>query len=359
MIRVLVVDDSAVVRQVLTQELKKDPLIEVIGAAPDPYVAREMIAAHRPDVLTLDLEMPRMDGLSFLRQLMKHHPLPTLIVSSLTPKGSALALEAMAAGAVEVVQKPGAAYRVGDLGMYLREKVKSAAGIDLKALQASLQVSSPPPAPLLSVRTQTVVAIGASTGGTIALEKILRALPVDAPGIVISQHMPPGFTQAFAERLSTLCKVKVREAKHGDPILTGGVLIAPGNQHLLVKTSGARSFVELSDEAPVNRHRPSVDVMFRSVARALGPAAVGVILTGMGADGADGLLEMKRAGATMIAQDEASCVVFGMPREAIERGAADEIVPLDGVAARVLEVVRERARVWKGRPEDGTSNDLL
>lgn len=336
--RVLVVDDSAVVRQVFTRELRRDPEIEVVGSAPDPYVARDMIVELKPDVLTLDIEMPRMDGLTFLRKLMHYYPLPVVIVSSLTPKGGELALEAIDAGAVEVMCKPDASYAVGDLAVQLADRVKAAAAVRVTKrskppAQATVQQLS------LSKTTNKVVAIGASTGGTQALQQVLMAMPTNSPGIVIVQHMPEHFTRSFAERLNQLCAIQVKEAENGDSVAPGKALIAPGNYHMLLRRSGANYFVEVKTGPLVNRHRPSVDVLFRSVARYAGRNSVGAILTGMGNDGAKGLLEMKQQGACTVAQDEATCVVFGMPREAIELGATDRVVPLDRISKTILEMV--------------------
>ena len=336
-IRVLVVDDSATVRNILSTELARDPGIEVVGTAPDPYVARDKIVMLKPDVITLDIEMPRMDGLTFLRKLMRHFPLPVIIVSSLTPKGGEVALEALQAGAVEVICKPGAAYSVGDLSVELADKIKAAARVNVRKLLDKKAAAPPAPVRLTMTRTTNkVVAIGASTGGTEALATILAALPASAPGIVIVQHMPEFFTRSFAERLNELCAIEVREAKDGDIVGPGRALLAPGNLHMLLRRSGAVYQVQVKSGPLVNRHRPSVEVLFKSTARFAGRNAVGVILTGMGADGADGLKEMHDAGAATIAQDEHSCIVFGMPKEAIARGGVDHIVPLERVAQKML-----------------------
>ena len=342
--RVLVVDDSAVVRQIFSRELAKDPELEVVGSAPDPYVARDLIVQLKPDVLTLDLEMPRMDGNTFLRKLMHYYPLPVVVVSSLTPAGGELAMEALAAGAVDVLCKPGAAFTVGDMTGQLIQKVKAAARVNMTA-RAHRPAAPPPaqPAKALSRTTNQILAIGASTGGTVALEAILRAMPPNAPGIVITQHMPEMFTKYFANRLDQIAQLQVREGADGDSVVPGVALIAPGNKHMLLKRSGARYYVNVRDGPRVNLHRPSVDVMFRSVAQAAGRNAVGVILTGMGGDGAQGLLEMKTAGARTLAQDEASCVVFGMPKVAIELGAADKVVALDAMPAEILRAVEASA----------------
>ena len=340
-IRVLVVDDSAVVRQVLCRELARLPGIEVVGSAANPYEARERVAELRPDVLTLDVEMPRMDGITFLRKLMEHFPLPVVIVSSLTTKGSRLALEALDAGAVAVIAKPESAFSVESVLVELEQAVRAAAVARVKK-----RAPSAPRASLALARTSNVIlALGASTGGTRALEDILTALPPNTPGIVVVQHMPETFTREFAERLDGLSRLTIREARDGDLVSTGTVLVAPGNRHLVVRRSGASYKVALRDAPRVNRHRPSVDVMFESVADHAGANAVGAILTGMGGDGAEGLLAMRRAGARTIAQDEKSCVVFGMPREAILRGAAEHIAPLEKIAGLLLELVAKGPKV--------------
>ncbi len=338
MIRTLIVDDSAVVRQIFERVLSHDKEIEVIGTAPDPFVARDLIVERKPDVVTLDIEMPRMDGLTFLRKLMRYYPLPVLVISSLTPKGSQLATDALRSGAVDVLCKPGAAYTVGDMAEDLVAKVKSASLVDLKRSTRAVELAEgAQPLPAIARTTHSVIAIGASTGGTVALEAILRVMPPNAPGIIVTQHMPQYVTQSFARRLDDHSRIEVREAQDGDSVVSGVALIAPGNRHLLLRRSGARYLVQVKDGPLVNHHRPSVDVMFRSVAQAAGRSAVGAILTGMGGDGARGLLEMREAGARTVAQDEASCVVFGMPKVAIELGAAEQVVPLDRIAHCVLE----------------------
>ncbi len=342
MIKVLVVDDSAVVRRIFCQELDKDSEIEVVGAAPDPYVARDMILDLRPDVLTLDIEMPRMDGITFLRKLMRHHPLPVVVVSSLTAKGGELAMEAAAAGAVEVMCKPGAAYTVGGMAADLRDKLKAAAAANVQQLQQDDVSDSPHDLPALTRTTNQILAIGSSTGGTVAIEKILTTLPANTPGTVIAQHMPALFTNSFAERLNGICRMEVREACEGDSVSPGVALVAPGNKHLLLRRSGARYYVNVKDGPKVCQQRPSVDVMFRSVARAAGKNAVGVILTGMGKDGARGMLEMKEAGARTLAQSEASCVVFGMPKAAIELGGVDEVIGLHRMSRAILDTISAR-----------------
>jgi two-component system chemotaxis response regulator CheB len=341
-IRVLIVDDSAMVRRIFTQELARDPEIEVVGSAPDPYVARDQIVALKPDVITLDIEMPRMDGLTFLRMLMRHYPLPTIIVSSLTPEGGELALEGLEAGAVDILCKPGPAYTVGDLSVELIDKIKAAAHIDVRRRLAPEPKRQPPAQRLAMTRTtHKVVAIGASTGGTEALATVLSALPADAPGILVVQHMPEFFTRSFAGRLNRLCAIEVKEAENNDAVAPGRVLVAPGNYHMLLRLSGGTRRVEVKGGPLVSRHRPSVDVLFKSVARHAGRNAIGIILTGMGADGADGMREMHDAGAETIAQDEASCVVFGMPKEAIARGGVDHVVPLDHIPQTLLQIAQK------------------
>ncbi len=346
-IRVLVVDDSAVVRNVFTAELAKDPAIEVVGAAPDPFVARDMLLEREPDVITLDMEMPRMDGITFLRKIMQYRPTPVIVVSSLTQAGGELAMEALAAGAMEVMCKPGAAYSVGDMTADLVEKVKevAATGLRVQAQRPDQPRLRPgAPSPSLTRTTNQILAIGASTGGTVAIERILSTLPPNVPGIVITQHMPELFTKFFANRLKSMSRLDAREAVDGDSVVPGVALVAPGNKHMLLKRSGARYLVEVKDGPRVNRHRPSVDVMFRSVARTAGKNALGVILTGMGGDGAQGLLAMREAGAHTIAQDEATCVVFGMPKVAIDAGAVEKVLPLDLIAPEVLRLAEESAR---------------
>jgi two-component system chemotaxis response regulator CheB len=325
-IKVLIVDDSAIVRKIFTEELSKYPDIEVIGTAPDPYAAR-------------DIEMPRMDGLTFLRKLMKYFPLPTIIVSSLTPKGGKLTLEAMEIGAVDVIAKPGGSYTVGDMSAQLAEKIRAASQARMIIRTQDSAVSQQAPLTALSQTTHKVIAIGASTGGTEALKQVLTRLPANSPGVVVVQHMPANFTASFAERLNSLCQVTVREAKDNDSIVTGVVLIAPGNFHMIMRRSGARYYVEVKTGPMVHHQRPAVDLLFKSTAKYAGSNAIGVILTGMGADGAEGLLEMRNAGASTIAQDEQTCVVFGMPKEAIKMGAAEKILPLDHIAPEMMRMV--------------------
>lgn len=350
-IRVLVVDDSAVVRQVMTAILGRERGLAVAVAA-DPLIAMEKMRRERPDVILLDLEMPRMDGLSFLRKIMAEDPIPVIVCSGLVGPDPEASLQALEEGAVEIVGKPqlGVKGFLEESAVLLVDAVRAAvrarprrrcnaappaAAPVAVALRGGSQPASEPR--VLRLTTDKVVAIGASTGGTEAVRELLAALPPTAPGIVIVQHMPEVFTRAFAERLDESCQVEVKEAQHGDRVLAGRALIAPGNRHATLVRSGAHYAVELSDGPLVSRHRPSVDVLFRSVARAAGPNALGVIMTGMGADGAAGLLEMKRAGASTIAQDEATCVVFGMPKEAIDRGAVDEILPLHRIPRAILD----------------------
>ena len=339
MIRVLVVDDSAVVRKVFSEELSRDPEVDVIGTAPDPYIARDKIVQLKPDVITLDVEMPRMDGLSFLRKLMKHHPMPVIVVSSLTPKGGEMAMEALEIGAAEVMCKPGEAYTVGEMSRDLIEKIKAVARMRFDQRPQQSVKDIPPPRPALLRTTLKIVAIGASTGGTEDLKEVLIRFPVNAPATVVVQHMPEQFTRAFAERLNGLCAVEVKEGQTGDTLRPGLVLIAPGNKHMVLQRSGAVYSVLIKDGPRVHHQRPAVDVLFRSVARVAGNNAVGVILTGMGADGAAGLLEMKQSGARTIGQDEASSVVYGMPKEAFNLGAVDRQVPLGKVTDEIIAAV--------------------
>jgi len=334
-IRVLVVDDSAVVRKALSDELSRYPDIEVVGTAMDPYVARDKIVELRPDVLTLDVEMPRMDGLSFLERLMQHYPLPVIIVSSLTPKHSEAAVRALAIGAVDVVPKPGTQYSVPDVERHLVAAVRAASRARLQKRQAA--APGAPAAHIGQLRTtDRIIAIGASTGGTGAIEEVLRRFPANAPATVITQHMPAGFTASFAQRLNQHCAVNVREARDGDILTPGIALVAPGNFHLVVQRSGAQWLVRVKDGPLVHHQRPAVDVMFQSVAKAAGRNAVGVVLTGMGEDGARGLVAMREAGAWTVAQDEQTSVVYGMPRAAFEQGGACEVRPLSEITDAVF-----------------------
>lgn len=341
-IRVLIVDDSAVVRKVLTEELDRERGIEVIGSAPDPYVARDKIVQLKPDVVTLDIEMPRMDGLTFLKKLMKYYPLPVIVVSSLTQKGGAMAMDALSSGALEVISKPTEAYSVGDMSLQLADKIRAVANVRLAPRQASrLETDSRTriQSTALGKTTNKILVIGASTGGTEAIKSVLTALPQNSPGIIIVQHMPAKFTTSFAQRLDSLCNIQVKEAASGDTVANGCALLAPGNFHMLLKRSGTRYYVEVKNGPMVHHQRPSVDVLFRSVAKTAGANAVGILMTGMGADGAKGLLEMKEMGAGTIAQDEKSCVVFGMPKEAIKLGAADKIVALHDIPQTALNMI--------------------
>jgi len=338
-IRVLIIDDSAIVRKIFSEELARYPDIEVVGTAPDPFVARDKIVNLKPDVITLDIEMPRMDGLTFLRKLMRFYPLPAVVVSSLTTKGGKLTLEALDIGAVDVIAKPGASYSVGDMSAQLADKIRAAALVKMVRKGTDVEAVKYEPIASLAQTTNKVVAIGASTGGTEALKVLLTQMPGNSPGMVIVQHMPANFTTAFAERLNGLCKVTVREAKDNDSVTTGTALIAPGNYHMLLRRSGARYYVEVKTGPMVHHQRPAVDILFKSTAKYAGANAIGAILTGMGADGAAGLLEMKNMGASTIAQDEKTCVVFGMPKEAIKTGAVDKILPLHQIAAEIIRMV--------------------
>lgn len=350
-IRVLVIDDSASVRQTMASILEEDPEIEVMATAGDPFIAARRMQDEVPDVITLDVEMPRMDGITFLRKLMHQCPVPVVMCSSLTEEGSETLLQALEAGAVDVILKPrvGVADHLTEHHLEIRDVVKAAAKARIRGRRAEAPghqlaekkltadaVLPPPSGKAMSRTTEMVVCMGASTGGTEALREVLQALPANSPGIVIVQHMPERFTKAFAKRLDGLCEVSVKEAEQGDPVLRGHVLIAPGGRHMMLERQGARYQVAVKDGPLVSRHRPSVDVLFRSAARCAGSNAVGIIMTGMGDDGARGLLEMKEAGARTFAQDEASSIVFGMPREAIARGAADHIVPLNAIARELL-----------------------
>ena len=350
-IRVLVVDDSAVVRQSLSEIIMSDPDLEVMGTASDPYVAVKKIKNEVPDVITLDIEMPRMDGLTFLKKIMAQHPIPVVIISSLTEKGTATGIKALEYGAVEIITKPQMYSKdfIYESKIRICHAIKAAAQARIKrrtiypSMEVQPKYSADAILPLgqthsMIKTTEIVVAVGASTGGTEALTEFLTALPPNIPGIVIVQHMPEKFTKSFAERLNDLCKITVKEAEDGDSVIRGRALIAPGNYHTLLKRSGARYYVEVKQGSLVNRHRPSVDVLFRSTAKYAGSNAIGIIMTGMGDDGAKGLLEMKEAGAKTVAQDEASCVVFGMPKEAIKLNAADKILPLNKIASYILGI---------------------
>jgi len=344
-VRVLVVDDSAVVRQVMSDQLKRDPQIELIGAAPDPLFALERMKRDWPDVILLDVEMPRMDGITFLRKIMSERPTPVVICSTLTERGAETTMQALAAGAFTFITKPKVALKefLTDSASELIHAVKAAAASNPKLLKPVEQrpvvtrkldanaVLPPPPAQAMSRTTESVVAIGTSTGGTQALEAVLCKLPRVCAGIVIVQHMPEKFTASFAERLDSICQISVREAKQGDRVVPGSALIAPGGKHMALVRSGAQYHVNVIEGPLVNRHRPSVDVLFRSVASQAGRNAVGIIMTGMGDDGARGLKEMRDAGARTFGQDEATCVVYGMPKEAVKMGAVETVVPLQAI----------------------------
>lgn len=346
--KVLIIDDSAVVRQTLTEILSSDPQIQVVGSASDPYIAVERLKEVVPDVITLDVEMPRMDGITFLKKLMSQHPIPVVMCSTLTEEGSQTAFKALEYGAVDIIQKPkmGIKQFIEESRILICDAVKAAALTKRKKTpSASFHVAPKLTADAVLPKvinksmiqtTEKVVTIGASTGGTEALKAFLEVLPEDAPGMVVVQHMPENFTRAFANRLNTTCRVTVKEAENDDTVIRGRVLIAPGNKHTLLKRSGARYYVEVKEGPLVSRHRPSVDVLFRSTARYAGKNAIGVIMTGMGDDGAKGMLEMKEAGAYNIAQDEASCVVFGMPKEAIKLGGVDRVLPLGMIAKEII-----------------------
>ena len=348
-IRVLVVDDSAIVRKVLSDCLAGEADIEVVGTAPDPYVARDKILSLTPDVVTLDIEMPRMDGLTFLKKIMQFHPLPVIVISSLGQASSHLAIEALAHGAVDVLCKPGGPYSVGELSRTIADKVRAASAARIRKA-APAEVAAVPKVgdkvlhrdPQL-LRQSTIIAIGASTGGTEAIADVLRQLPASVPGIVVTQHIPAGFSLAFANRLNQICDIEVKEAEDGDEVKPGRALVAPGNFHMFLRPSTRGYSVAVKDGPRVCYQRPSVDVLFSSVAEVAKADAVGIILTGMGSDGAKGLSKMKSAGAFTIAQDEASCVVFGMPREAIRNGSVGEVVPLPKIAAAILRSVTRGA----------------
>lgn len=350
--RVLIVDDSALVRETLTKILESDPEIEVIGTASDPFVAAEKLRTDIPDIITLDIEMPRMDGLTFLRKIMSQHPIPVVIISSLTLKGSQTAIKALEYGAVDIYTKSSINTKkdLEEATITLCDKVKASAKARLNRKSFSKKKATEDSQVVVTTSlshldtTDKVIAMGASTGGTEALRAVLENLPGDCPGIVIVQHMPEMFTKQFAERLDSLSTITVKEAKDGDSVLKGQALVCPGNKHMLLKRSGARYYVQLKDGPLVNRHRPAVDVLFRSTAKYAGKNAIGVILTGMGNDGAKGMLEMKEAGAINIAQDEATSVVFGMPKEAIKAGGVDYTLPLEKVHKAIFKIL-EKSRL--------------
>ncbi len=353
--RVVVVDDSALVRSLLTEIINRQSDMECVGAASDPLVAREMIRNLNPDVITLDIEMPRMDGIDFLSRLMRLRPMPVVMVSTLTERGAEVTMKALELGAIDFVAKPkiGVADGLKRLAEEITDKVRIASKATLRKLPppsvTSVAAAGPvvkgpvttaPASPLGRLSTEKIIFIGASTGGTEATREVLVNLPADCPAVMITQHMPPGFTKSYATRLDGLCRIRVAEARDGERVLPGHAYIAPGGHHLSVERSGANYVARVTDGDPVNRHKPSVEVLFRSAARVLGPNALGVMLTGMGADGARAMREMREAGAYNLVQDEATCVVFGMPREAIAAGAANEVLPLGQIATKLLEKLR-------------------
>jgi two-component system chemotaxis response regulator CheB len=337
-VKTLVVDDSAFMRGILSKELSFDPDIEVVGVASDPYDARDKIVTLKPDVVTLDIEMPRMDGLTFLKKLMHYYPIPVIIVSSLAKEGSDVALEAIEAGAVDVVCKPKSNALAAETSLLLIDKIKAAAKIKTKLIQP-MQDGVSERLNLVQKNTDKIIVIGASTGGTQALQCVLTAMPENAPPILVVQHMPEYFTNSFAERLDSLCAIEVKEAEDDDRIFSGRAVIARGDIHMLLKKDSQGYYVRLKEGPFVSRHRPSVDVLFKSAARTAGLHAIGVILTGMGADGAEGMKEMHDKGAVNIAQDEKSCIVYGMPREAVAHGGVDHIVPLNMISRKILDLI--------------------
>jgi two-component system, chemotaxis family, protein-glutamate methylesterase/glutaminase len=343
-IKVLVVDDSAIVRKILSDAISAEPDLEVVGTAPDPYIARDKILALKPDVVTLDIEMPRMDGLTFLKKLMEHHPIPVVVISSLAQNGCQTSLDALRLGAVEVLAKPGGPYSVGELRINLAYRIRAAAASRLRAPGNAVQREPPRAAAASYSETafpqQTIIAIGASTGGTEAIAQLLTQLPANSPGIVIAQHIPAVFSRAFASRLNEICSMDVKEACDGDAVPHGTALVAPGNLHMLLKRTNSGYRVQIKDGPQVCYQRPSVDVLFSSVAESAGSNGIGILLTGMGCDGASGLLKMKSHGAFTIAQDEESCVVFGMPKEAVRLDAADRVVSLNAIPSTVLSHAR-------------------
>ncbi|CNI44565.1 protein-glutamate methylesterase/protein-glutamine glutaminase [Yersinia vastinensis] len=343
-IRVLCVDDSALIRSIMSDIVNQQPDMEMVATAPDPIIARDLIKRFNPDVLTLDVEMPRMDGLDFLERLMRLRPMPVIMVSSLTGKGSEITLSALEIGAVDFVTKPQMGLKDGMMQYVeiIAEKIRMASKVQVK--RSDRQAHAPKTLSIPLVGSEKIIAIGSSTGGTEALRQVLIPMPLTCPGIVIAQHMPPGFTRSFAARLNTLCQIAVKEGEDGDRVLPGHAYIAPGDLHMELIRSGANYHIKLNKLPPVNRHRPSVDVLFRSVAKSAGKNAVGAILTGMGSDGAQGLLEMRKSGAHTLAQSEKSCVVFGMPREAITAGAACEVVDLEDISQHILSNVVGQAR---------------
>jgi two-component system chemotaxis response regulator CheB len=346
--RVLIVDDSAIVRKMLADSMRDEHDLQVVGTAADPFIARDMILQHEPDVVTLDIEMPRMDGLTFLRKLMEHHPLPVVIVSSLTKSGSAASIEALRAGAIDVIPKPGGPYSVGQVAERLKQRIRAVRGDEFKFVRSAPAAAAPQPAPPAARRLNGLLVIGASTGGTQATEALLTRMPADCPPILIVQHMPANFTRAYAERLNTVCPMRVAEAVDGDRPERGLALIAPGDYHMVLETFGVQMRMSVRQGPQVHHQRPAVDVLFHSVARLRGVPVVACLLTGMGADGADGMVALRNAGAETIAEDEHSCVVFGMPREAIKRGGASHVVTLLNMPHAITECferLQRRGRV--------------
>lgn len=367
-IKVLIVDDSAVVRQTLKEILSSDSNIEVMATASDPFIAAEKIGKEIPDVITLDIEMPRMDGITFLEKIMKQHPIPVVICSSFTEAGSEIALKALQNGALEIIQKPRLKTKefLEESKIRICDAVKAASKARLEyftrrhldippKFNADVVMPKPHKREILQT-TEKVVVIGASTGGTEAISLILEEMPYNAPGIVIVQHMPEYFTASFARRLDRLCTISIKEAEDGDTVFSGRALIAPGNHHILLKRSGARYYVEVRDGPLVNRHRPSVDVLFRSAARYAGKNVIGVIMTGMGDDGAKGMKELNDAGAKTIAQNEQTCVVFGMPQEAIKTGSVDRILPLEAISGEIIKLCENSKEGEKGGKANGETN---
>ena len=346
-LRVLIVDDSAIVRKMLADSMRDERDLEVVGTAADPFIARDLILQHEPDVVTLDIEMPRMDGLTFLRKLMEHHPLPVIIVSSLTKSGSTASIEALRAGAIDVIPKPGGPYSVGQVAERLKERIRGIRSGQFKFVKTAPAVA-PPPGPIVPARKLNgLLVIGASTGGTQATEALLTRMPADCPPILIVQHMPANFTRAYADRLNTVCPMRVAEAQDGDRPERGVALIAPGDYHMVLETFGIQMRVSVRQGPQVHHQRPAVDVLFHSVARLRGVPVVACLLTGMGADGADGMVALRAAGAETIAEDEHSCVVFGMPREAIKRGGACHVVTLLNMPSAIGDCFERLQR--KGR----------
>jgi two-component system chemotaxis response regulator CheB len=342
-IRVLVVDDSAIVRKILSETIAMEPDMEVVGTAPDPYVARDKILALKPDVLTLDIEMPRMDGLTFLKRLMKFHPMPVIIISSITRASCEITLEALSSGAVEVMEKPAGAYSVGELREGLARKLRAAAGARVAHAKPQPTPPAKPSASTSAMQNDKVIAIGASTGGIEAIHDVLIQLPANIPGIVIAQHIPKQFSTSFAQRLNRVCAFEVKEAEDGDRVRPGLALLAPGDFHMVLRRSANGYCVQIQDGPKVCYQRPAVDVMFASVASAAKSHAVGILLTGMGVDGAQGMLAMRQAGAQTIAQNEATCVVYGMPREAVRLGAAEQVLALSSIPDAIVRAVSQKA----------------